>query len=81
MSNQHYVTSAEFYGTLQPIRWAIRNIERRMHHMATQADIDAIAAELATVSADLDAAATTLQAEIDALAGQNVDVSGIAGRG
>ena len=39
--------------------------------MATQAEVDAITAELGTVSSDLASASSKLQAEIDALASAN----------
>lgn len=47
--------------------------------MASQADVDAITAELGQVSTDLVTAQTTLQAEIDALAAANptVDVTAL----
>lgn len=55
------------------------HIIERMQAMtdATQADIDALTAQVTQVASDLATAQTTLQAEIDKLAGVGVDVSAL----
>lgn len=50
---------------------AVHNLNERIDLMATQADVDAITAEVGQIAADLDADTTKLQTEIDALAAAN----------
>jgi hypothetical protein len=51
----------------------ITTIERKQ--MATQEQVDALTAAVGTVSADLATAKTTIQAEIDKLAGEHPQVN------
>jgi hypothetical protein len=65
--------------TRREFREAIEDLNERINNMAdaTQADIDALTGQVNQVASDLDAARSSLQAEIDKLAGQGVDVSGL----
>lgn len=55
----------------------ITRIERQL--MSTQADVDALTAQVSQVATDLQTAQTTIQAEIDALAAANpaLDLTGL----
>jgi hypothetical protein len=57
----------------------VQSLQRRLTKMAdaTQADIDALTAEVNQVATDLGDAQSKLQAEIDALAAQGVDVTAL----
>jgi multidrug resistance efflux pump len=57
----------------------INKINQRISHMASQADIDALTAELQNVANDLAQTQTVLQSEIDNLADGNpgLDVSAL----
>jgi hypothetical protein len=57
--------------TTQDLNAAVAKLNKRIDQMATQAEVDAITAELGTVATDLASASTKLQAEIDALAQAN----------
>ncbi len=72
MRRRDYVTFDEFERVVDQLR-------ERISLMATQADVDAITAQITQVSTDLAAAKTSLQAEIDKLAVANpgVDLSGL----
>ena len=65
--------------TIDDLNAAVATINERLTQMAhaNQQDIDALTAAVNQVAADLATAQTTLQAEIDALAAQGVDVTAL----
>src|SRR5438309_9884094 len=57
----------------------VQYINRRLSHMATQADVDALTQQVGQVASDLQSAQTQLQTEIDniAAANPNLDLSAL----
>jgi hypothetical protein len=65
--------------TVDDLNAAIATLNERITQMAhaNQQDIDALTAAVNQVATDLETAKTSLQAEIDALAAQGVDVTAL----
>lgn len=70
------------YSDFQPVAWGDlrRVIHELKEHMASQTDIDALAAQVDQVSADLTTAVEEVQAELDSLsqANPNLDLSSLS---
>jgi uncharacterized protein YlxW (UPF0749 family) len=75
-------TAEDFYvlqNQLKHLTVRINSLHRKVTEMAdaTQADIDALTGQVQQVATDLDDARTKLQAEIDALANDGVDITAL----
>ena len=66
-----YTTSERIEHEFDAVWRRIHHIERKLTHMATQADVDAITTAVTQVAVDLATAKTDLQTEIDSLVTAN----------